>query len=119
MPITPNGFESEEVGTLPCRSPAELRQQIAARLGDMSNAEVQKVSFRILANAQDAELSGYSSGVRGGLSGKGTLDVQIELTFPGPLTKAEVEARCEQLPKFPSGSFSGQLRVLRKQGEVK
>ncbi len=116
-PITPPGFESEEVGTPSYRSPGELRQQIAGRLADMSDGEVQKVSFRILANAQDVELSGYSSGIRGALSGKGTVDVQIELTFPGPITKAEVEAKCEQLPQVPSGSYSGRLRVLRKRGE--
>lgn len=117
LPTTPPGFESEEVGTAPSRSTGELRQQIAARLGDMTETEVQMLSFRILATAQDVELSGYSSGIRGSLSGKGALDVQIELTFPGPLTKADVEAKCEQLPQIPSGSYSARLRVLRKRGE--
>jgi hypothetical protein len=113
-PQAPPGFESEELVTPPCQSLGELRQQIAARLGDVTDAAVQQVSFRILANAQDVELSGFSSGVRGGLSGKGSLDVQIELTCPGPMTKAEVEAKCEQLPQLPHGSYSARLRVLRK-----
>jgi hypothetical protein len=117
LPVMLPGFESEEIGTPPCRSPGELRQQIAARLGDMAEAEVQRLSFRILATAQDIELSGFSSGIRGSLSGKGTIDVQIELSFPGPLTKAEVEAKCEQLPQVPSGSYLARLRVLRKRGE--
>ena len=114
-PPTQVTVQSDELGTPPSRSIGELRQQLAARLNGVENGAIQQVSFRILANAQDLDLSGVSSGVRGGLSGRGSLDVQIELTCPGPMTKAEVEAKCEQLPQMPNGTYSARVRVLRKQ----
>ena len=116
-PVLP-GLDTDELATPFSRSLGELRQQIAARLVDVDGAGIQQVSFRILSNAQDVDLSAFSSGVRGGLSGRGSLDVQIELTCPGPMTKAEVEAKCEQLPQLPQGTYSARLRVVRKRGEA-
>src|SRR5262249_52612057 len=92
-PIIPSGAELETLATLPSRSLGELRQKVAARLGRIEGNDVQEVSFRIFVNAQNVELSGFSSGVRGGLSGRGSLDVQIDATCPGPMTKADVEAK--------------------------
>lgn len=108
------GLQIDEAVTPPCGSLAELRQQVAARLTDVDGAAVQQVSFRVLATAQNVELSGYNSGVRGALSGTGTLDVQIELTCPGPMTKADVETKCEQLPQIPRASYSARLRLFRR-----
>ncbi|MGE0473298.1 MAG: hypothetical protein AB7P17_06660 [Nitrospirales bacterium] len=101
----------EERGTPICRSLGELRQQVASRLNDFEGAGVLQISFRILANAQDIELSGLDSGIRGALTGKGTIDVQIELTCPGPMTKSEAEARCEKLPILHQGNYSATMRI--------
>ena len=109
------GVRTEERGTPVCRSLGELRQQVAARLSDVAGADIQQVSFRVLANAQDADLSGFNSSLRGALTGKGNLDVQIELTCPGPMTKAEAEARCEKLPTLPQACYSARLQILAKQ----
>jgi hypothetical protein len=114
QPAVPPGVETDILATPPARSLGELRQQIAARLGGVEGNTIQEVSFRILVNAQNVELSGFSAGVRGGLSGRGSLDVQIEATCPGPMTKAEVEARCEQLPQLPQAVYSARLQVLRR-----
>ena len=108
------GVDTETLATPPARSLGELRQQTAARLAAVEGPSILDVSFRILVNAPDTELSGFSSGVRGGLSGRGTLDVQIEITCPGPMSKADVEAKCEQLPQLAQGTYSARLRVLRK-----
>ena len=102
------------LATPPTRSLGELRQQIAARLSNIEGSNIFEVSFRILVNAQDTELSGFNSGVRGGLSGRAGLDVQIEITCPGPMTKADVESKCEQLPQLPQGTYSARLRVPRR-----
>jgi hypothetical protein len=110
----PRGVDSEMLNTPPARSLGELRQQTAARLATVEGPNILDVSFRILVAAQDTELSGFSSGVRGSLSGRGSLDVQIEITCPGPMSKADVEAKCEQLPQLPQGMYSARLRVLRK-----
>jgi hypothetical protein len=113
-PELPPGFQIDEAVTPPCGSLAELRQQVAARLTDVEGAGVQQVSFRVLATAQNVELSGFNPGLRGALSGTGTLDVQIELTCPGPMKKAEAEAKCEQLPQIPQASYSARLRLVRR-----
>jgi hypothetical protein len=110
----PAGVDTETLATPPARSLGELRQQTAARLANVEGSNVLDASFRILVNAPDIELSGFSSGVRGGLSGRGTLDVQIEITCPGPMSKADVEAKCEQLPQLSQGMYSARLRVFRK-----
>ncbi|MDR4485399.1 MAG: hypothetical protein R3B95_19740, partial [Nitrospirales bacterium] len=105
----------EERGTPICRSLGELRQQVATRLNDVEGTGVLHISFRILANAQDIELSGLDSGIRGALSGKGTIDVQIELTCPGPMTKAEAEGRCEKLPTLHQGNYSATMRIVSRE----
>jgi hypothetical protein len=117
QPAIPPGVETDILATPPARSLGELRQQIAARLGSVEGSAIQEVSFRILVNAQNVELSGFSSGVRGGLSGRGSLDVQIEATCPGPMTKADVEAKCEQLPQLPQAVYSARLQILRRRDE--
>jgi hypothetical protein len=117
QPTIPSGIETDILATPPSRSPGELRQQIAARLSSVEGTDIQEVSFRILVNAQNVELTGFSSGVRGSLSGRGSLDVQIEATCAGPMTKADVEARCEQLPQLPQGVYSARLQVLRRRDD--
>jgi hypothetical protein len=108
------GVDTETLATPPARSIGELRQQTAARLVAVEGPSIVDASFRILVNAQDTELSGFSPGVRGGLSGRGSLDIQIEITCSGPMSKADVEAKCEQLPQLPQAMYSARLRVLRK-----
>ncbi len=105
----------EERGTPICRSLGELRQQVASRLNDLEGPGVLQISFRILANAQDIELSGLHSGIRGALTGKGTIDVQIELTCPGPMTKADAEGRCEKLPTLHQASYSATMRIAPRE----
>jgi hypothetical protein len=110
--VMPSVF-TEEMGTSVCRSVGELRQQLASRLNGVENAIVQQLVFRVFSRTQDTELSSFSAGIRGALTGKGGVDVQIELTCPGPLTKVEVEGRCEQLPQLPHSSYSARVRIVR------
>ena len=114
IPTSPLGGDIDNLGTPSCRSLGEFRQQIASRLGEVEGSGIEQVIFQILARAQDTELSGFSSGVRGSLSGRGSLDVQIEITCPGPMSKADVEAKCEQLPQLPQATYSARLRVVRQ-----
>jgi hypothetical protein len=114
LPIAPPGVEIDNLGTPSCRSLGEFRQQIASRLGDVEGSGIEQVTFQVLARAQDTELSGFSSGVRGSLNGRGSLDVQIEITCAGPMSKADVEAKCEQLPQLPQATYSARLRVVRQ-----
>ncbi|MBI5243200.1 MAG: hypothetical protein HY922_05860 [Elusimicrobia bacterium] len=108
----------EERSTQYCPTLGELRQEVAAKL-DGIDGEVRQIAFTVLAASKDAELSSFPPAFRGGLRGKGDLDIQIQIGFSGPLAKAEVEALCESLPAFPGCSYIARMRVERKPTEAR
>ena len=59
-------------------------------------------------------LTGYPSALRGALTGPGSLEVQLKITCPGPMDKAEVESRCESLPKFDNANYQARLSIETK-----
>ncbi len=42
--------------------------------------------------------------------------MQIEITCPGPMSKADVEAKCEQLPQLPQGNVLGAASCGSQEG---
>lgn len=104
----------EERATQSCRTRAELRQAVAEKLSDIPQAEVVKVKFQVFARLQDANLGDHPSAIRGGLSCRGDLEVQIDLAIPGPLDKAQTESLCESLPNLPDGTYSARLSVVTR-----
>jgi hypothetical protein len=114
-PIVPMPSVSlEERSTIACRSPEELRKEIATRVQDIEGPGIQKAVFSIFANHEDVDLTGYPSTLRGALTGPGSLEVQIKITCPGPIDKAEVETRCESLPKFENATYQARLSIETK-----
>lgn len=114
-PIVPMpSVSTEERSTIACRSPEELRKEIATRIQDIEGPDIQNATFNIFANYQDVELMGYPSSLRGALTGPGSLDVQLKITCQGPMDKAEVETRCESLPKFDNATYRARLSVETK-----
>jgi len=104
----------EERNTTACNSPEELRKEIAARTQDIEGSAVHKAMFTIFVNYENVDLAGYPSALRGALSGPGSLEVDIKITCPGPMDKAEVETRCESLPVFPNASYQARLSLETK-----
>jgi len=104
----------EERNTISCTSPEELRKEIAVRIQDIEGSAVHKAIFTIFVNYDNVDFSGYSSALRGALSGPGGLEVQLKITCPGPMDKAEVESRCEALPRFTDASYQARLSLETK-----
>ncbi|NVM22708.1 MAG: hypothetical protein HWN68_13125 [Desulfobacterales bacterium] len=114
-PIPPGpSVTVEERSTIACRTREELRKQIATRIQDMEGAEIHKAVFNIFANHEDVDLAGYPSTLRGALTGLGSVEVQLKITCPGPMDKAEVETRCESLPKFDNANYQARLSIETK-----
>ena len=80
----------------------------------MQGSAVHKAIFTIFVNYENVDFSGYPSTIRGNLSGPGGLEVQLKITCPGPMDKAEVEARCEALPRFTDASYQARLSIETK-----
>jgi len=104
----------EERNTIACNSPEELRKEIAVRIQDIEGSAVHRAMFTIFVNYENVDLAGYPSALRGSLSGPGGLEVQLKITCPGPMDKAEVESRCESLPVFPNASYQARLSLETK-----
>jgi hypothetical protein len=95
----------------PQLSPGELRQEIALRLAAYAGAAVEEAVFQIFLHEETGDLSSYPAGLRGGLTGPGTLEVEIKIRRPGPLTKAQVEQLAESLPNIPQAHYQATLKV--------
>ncbi|MBP1715550.1 MAG: ATPase superfamily-like protein [Deltaproteobacteria bacterium] len=112
-PSVPAGF-METRGTSSCKTKGDLRQEIAAKVSDVDGKGIQDVQFQIFAKYEKASLADFPSALRGSLAESGTLDVQIELSIPGPMDKALSECLCESLPVFENGTYTARLRVISK-----
>jgi hypothetical protein len=69
------------------------------------------VRFTIFAQNSGQDFSAFPATLRGSLNGTGNLDVQLDISLPGPLGKAELEDRCERLPALAGGSYSARVKV--------
>lgn len=101
----------EERGTPHCRSLGELRQQVAARLTDLDEPVIRSARFTVFASYRAQELSGLPAAYRGALAGAGDLDVQLDISVRGPMTKVALEQHCEKLPKIASANYSARFSV--------
>jgi hypothetical protein len=113
VPESPGRSPSfDERVTPSCRSKGELRQALAGKLSDVEGQAIQSARFQIFARYEKASLADYPSALRGGLTDSGDLEVQIDLTIPGPMDKARVETLCESLPTLASGTYSSRVRII-------
>ncbi len=89
-----------------------LRQEIAARLAQVPEARIVCARFQLFQTEHEVELSGLPAGLRGSLSGSGSLGFEITITKRGEMSKAQVEQACEQLPDFRGAQYSARLDVV-------
>lgn len=106
------GPRSEERNTPHCASLGELRQEVAARLVDLDSPIVQHVRFSVFADFRNYDLSSLPAAYRGGLSGTGDLDIQVDISLAGPMTKAQLEQHCEKLPHLAGATYSARMTVV-------
>jgi hypothetical protein len=110
-PATLPGVTIKEIATPPCRGVGELRMELATRLNDLESPIVRSIRFTIYADYRGENLSGLPAAYRGAVTGNGDLVVQLELTLPGPMSKAELEQCCERLPGVQNGSYAARASV--------
>ncbi|MGQ0652827.1 MAG: hypothetical protein ACT4P4_11265 [Betaproteobacteria bacterium] len=117
-PAPAAGRRVEERTIAPCASLGELRQQVAARLMDVEVPTIVHARFSIFTEYRGQELASLPSAYRGGLEGRGSLDLQMELSIDGPLTKAGLEKLCERLPAPQGATYSARIAVELETSEV-
>lgn len=94
-------------------SKGALRQEIAARLAEAEGAKITSIRFQFFQTDQEVDLSSLPAGLRGSLSGSGTLTLDIAIGKRGDMSKAQIEQLCEQLPDFRSAQYSARLEIVR------
>lgn len=94
-------------------SKGALRQEIAARLAQVEGAKITSIRFQFFQTDQEADLSSLPAGLRGNLSGPGSITFDVAIAKRGEMTKAQVEQFCEQLPDFRSAQYSARLEIVR------
>lgn len=101
----------EERATPHCRSLGELRQQVAMRLTDLEEPVIRSARFTVFVNYRGQDLSGLAAAYRGALTGTGDLDVQLDISVRGPMTKALLEQQCDKLPSLSGANYSARFSV--------
>lgn len=94
-------------------SKGALRQEIATRLAQAEGAKITSVRFQFFQTDQEVDLSSLPTGLRGSLSGSGTLTLDVAIGKRGEMSKAQIEQLCEQLPDFRSAQYSARLEIVR------
>lgn len=94
-------------------SKGALRQEIAARLAQAEGAKITSIRFQFFQTDQEVDLSSLPAGLRGSLSGSGTLTFDVTIGKRGEMSKAQIEQLCEQLPDFRSAQYSARLEIVR------
>jgi hypothetical protein len=107
----PQQIVVEDVRTLDKLSPGELRQEIAQRLAAQGEATVERAIFRIFLQEESGDLSVFPAALRGGITGPGSLMIEIEIRRTGPLTKGQVEQMAENLPTIARAHYQATLKV--------
>lgn len=103
--------EVQEWATPSCRSLGELRQEMARRLESNLGSIIRAVRIAIYASYRGQDLSALPAAMRGSLSGTGDLELQLDLSLNGPLSKAELEDRCERLPNYAGATYTARVKV--------
>ena len=92
--------------------PGALRQELAARLQALDGVRVSRVRFTLFLEKVAGDLSALPQGLRGSLSGSGTLIAEISIVKEAVGGKGEVEQLAERLPNIPDATYSARLEIL-------
>jgi hypothetical protein len=78
---------------------------------DLENPTITHARFSIFADFRESDLATLPSAYRGSLSGTGDLNLQLDISIRGPLTKAQLEQQCEKLPAPANANYSARITV--------
>lgn len=101
-----------EIRTENVSSLSLLRQEVAAKLAEMSDATVVRARYVVYLHKEKEELSSLPATLRGSLSGIGDISLEMDIVKEGEFTKAQVEQLSEQLPSLAGAMYRAELRIL-------
>lgn len=88
-----------------------LRQDVAAKLAEVTEGTVVRVRFVVYLDRDNEELGSLPAALRGSLSGIGDVSLELDIEEQGEFSKAQVEQMAEQLPTFPGATYRAELRI--------
>ena len=89
-----------------------MRQEVAVKLADYDECCVKEVLFRIFFEKKNVDFGSLPSGLRGSVSGLGSLTADLTISKVGNFSKSDVEQLVEGLPSFPDGDYKAEMKVL-------
>jgi hypothetical protein len=89
-----------------------LRQEVAIKLAEHEDCRVKEVVFRIFFEKKNVDFGSLPSGLRGSLSGLGSLTADLTISKTGDFSKSDVEQLVESLPAFTDGDYKAEMKVL-------
>jgi len=112
QPLLTTKMIKQEISLPPQESTGGLRQAVALRLREFSDAKITRIRTNIFLEKKTGDLSSLPTSLRGSLSGQGTLSAEITITKEGEFTKGDVEAIIESLPIFSGAVYEARLELL-------
>ena len=86
---------------------------VAQKLQELGEGcKVRRLRFHIYLDQEVGDLSAFPSGLRGNLSGGGTLTVEINIGKSGEFSKAEAERLVENLPNISMAEYKAKVKIL-------
>jgi hypothetical protein len=110
------GTTEEDIGLVSVETPftkgtGALRQEVAVKLADYEDCRVKEVIFRIFFEKKNVDFGSLPSGLRGSMSGLGSLTADLTISKTGDFSKSDVEQLVEGLPAFPDGDYKAEIKV--------
>jgi len=118
-PTTSGGTETgtEEPGPIPVETPfargvGALRQEVAVKLAEFDECSVKEIVCRIFFERKNVDFGTLPAGLRGSLSGLGSITADLTISRSGSFSKSEAEQIVEGLPSFPEGEYKAEMKVV-------
>lgn len=96
------------------RGTGALRQEVAVKMVDYEECRIKEVIFRIYYERKNVDFGSLPSGLRGSMSGLGSITADLTISRVGDFSKSDVEQLVEQLPSFPDGDYKAEMKVKAK-----
>lgn len=107
----------DETGPIPVETPfargvGALRQEVAVKLANFDDCRVKEIICRIFFERKNVDFGTLPAGLRGSLSGLGTITADLTISRTGDFSKSEAEQIVEGLPSFPEGEYKAEMKVM-------
>lgn len=114
---TGSGIVNDENTPVPVETPfargaGALRQEVAVILSQFDECRVKEIICRIYCERKNVDFGTLPAGLRGSLSGLGSITADLTISRSGDFSKSEAEQIVEGLPSFPEGDYKAEMKVM-------